>query len=211
MQINNIKLYTWGTPNGRKVSILLEELKLNYSVVEINITNNEQNNDSFVEINPNKKIPVITFDYENTKNLILCESGAILLFLSSMSKKFYSEKIFEKIVIDQWLMFQMSSIGPIFGQSHHFYKFNNGKSEYSTARFLTETKRLYSVMDSHLSNHSYFANNKYSIADISIFPWVARYSWHCVDIEKFKNVNRWFKLVSARDAVKKGMEVPFLN
>ena len=211
MQINNIKLYTWGTPNGRKVSILLEELKLNYSVVEINITNNEQNNDSFVEINPNKKIPVITFDYENTKNLILCESGAILLFLSSTSKKFYSEKIFEKIVIDQWLMFQMSSIGPIFGQAHHFYKFNNGKSEYSTARFLTETKRLYSVMDLHLSNNSYFANNKYSIADISIFPWVARYTWHCVDIEKFKNVNRWFKLVSARDAVKKGMEVPFLN
>ena len=108
-------------------------------------------------------------------------------------------------------MFQMSSIGPIFGQSHHFYKFNNGKSKYATERFLTETKRLYSVMDSHLSNNSYFANNKYSIADISIFPWVARYSWHGIEIENFTNVYRWFKLITGRVAVKKGMEVPFLN
>ena len=211
MKINNIKLYTWGTPNGRKVSILLEELNMNYSVVEIDITNNQQNNDAFIEINPNRKIPVITFDYEKKKNIILCESGAILIFLSTISNKFYSEKISEKIVIDQWLMFQMSSIGPIFGQSHHFYKFNNGKSKYATERFLTETKRLYSVMDSHLSINSYFANNKYSIADISIFPWVARYSWHGIKIEEFKNVNRWFKLIAERVAVKKGMEVPFLN
>jgi len=211
MKINNIKLYTWGTPNGRKVSILLEELNMNYSVVEINITNNEQNHDSFIEINPNKKIPVITFDYENKKNIILCESGAILLFLSTITNKFYSEKIFEKILIDQWLMFQMSSIGPIFGQTHHFYKFNNGKSKYATERFLTEVKRLYALMDSHLSNNSYFANNKYSIADISIFPWVARHSWHGIEIDKFKNVNRWFRLISDRDAVNKGMEIPFLN
>ena len=211
MKINNIKLYTWGTPNGRKVSILLEELNMNYSVVEINITNNEQNHDSFIELNPNKKIPVITFDYENKKNIILCESGAILLFLSTITNKFYSEKIFEKILIDQWLMFQMSSIGPIFGQTHHFYKFNNGKSKYATERFLTEVKRLYALMDSHLSNNSYFANNKYSIADISIFPWVARHSWHGIEIDKFKNVNRWFRLISDRDAVNKGMEIPFLN
>jgi len=211
MTINNINLYTWGTPNGRKVSILLEELGMNYSVVEINITSNEQNHDSFIEINPNKKIPVITFDYENKKDIALCESGAILIFLSTISNKFYSEKIFEKMVIDQWLMFQMSSIGPIFGQSHHFYKFNKGKSKYATERFLKETQRLYSVMDSHLSNNSYFANNKYSIADISIFPWVARHSWHGIEIEKFKNVNRWFRLITDRVAVKKGMEVPFLN
>ena len=211
MKINNIKLYTWGTPNGRKISILLEELNMDYSVVEVNINNNEQNHDSFIEINPNKKIPVITFDYENKKNIILCESGAILIFLSTISNKFYSEKIFEKIVIDKWLMFQMSSIGPIFGQTHHFYKFNNGKSKYATERFLTETKRLYAVMDSHLSNNSYFANNKYSIADISIFPWIARYSWHGIEIKKFKNINRWFKLITDRDAVKKGMEIPFLN
>ena len=101
MKINNIKLYTWGTPNGRKVSILLEELNMNYSVVEIDITNNQQNNDAFIEINPNRKIPVITFDYEEKKNIILCESGAILIFLSTISNKFYSEKISEKIVIDQ--------------------------------------------------------------------------------------------------------------
>lgn len=211
MEINNINLYTWGTPNGRKISILLEELKLSYSVEEINITKNEQNHNSFVKINPNKKIPVITFDYENKKNIILYESGAILLFLSTISNKFYSEKVFEKILIDQWLMFQMSSIGPIFGQCHHFYKFNNGKSKYATERFLSEAKRLYSVMDSHLSNNSYFANNKYSIADISIFPWVARYAWHGIEINKFKNVNRWFELITNRDAVKKGMGVPFLN
>ena len=211
MKINNIKLYTWGTPNGRKVSILLEELNMNYSVIEINITNNEQNNDPFVEINPNRKIPAITLDHENNKNIKLCESGAILLFLSNTSKKFYSEKIFERMLIDQWLMFQMSSIGPIFGQTHHFYKFNNGKNKYATERFLTETKRLYSVMDLHLSNNSYFANNEYSIADISIFPWIARYRWHGIELEKFKNISRWYKLISDRDAVIKGMEIPFLN
>ena len=147
-----------GNSKRQKSIDSIRRIKHDYSVVVINITNNEQNNNDFIEINLNRKIPVISFDYEDKKKYNIMRIWCYFTFLSKISNKFYSEKIFEKIVIDQWLMFQMSSIGPIFGQSHHFYKFNNGKSKYATERFLTETKRLYSVMDSHLSNNSYFAN-----------------------------------------------------
>ncbi len=199
-----IELYTWATPNGRKVSIALEELGLAYEVLPIDIGAKEQFTEDFLRLNPNNKIPVIV-DTETGRQLM--ESGAILLYLADKTGRLGGTDRWQTL---QWLMFQMASIGPVFGQTHHFAHFNPGKSEYAAARFLAETRRLYAVLDKRLATVPYLANS-YSIADIATFPWVARWQWHGIDWDEFDALGDWFKRVAARPAVNRGYAVPPSN
>ena len=200
-----IDLYTWSTPNGRKISIMLEELGLEYKVNPINIIKDEQFSDSFLKISPNNKIPVI-IDHDN--NTTLMESGAILLYLANKYKKFLPHSIDDRNKCIEWLFFQAASQGPMLGQAHHFLKFNKGKSEYAENRYKKEAERLYEVMDKRLSISNYLGSDEYSIADISSWPWVARFDWHQIEITKFQNVSRWYKQISQRSAVLKGYDIP---
>jgi GST-like protein len=202
-----IDLYTWSTPNGRKVSIMLEECGLPYRVHKINIgTNAEQFTAEYLKINPNGKIPsIVDPDGPGGKPINLMESGAILIYLAEKTKKFFPEK--QRYQVLQWLMFQMGGVGPMFGQAHHFMRAKKDEIPYGSERYGNEAKRLYGVMDKHLAAHEHFAD-EYSIADMAIYPWTARYEWHRVDIAGFKNVKRWYDKVGARPAVAKGMAVP---
>ena len=200
-----IDLYTWSTPNGRKISIMLEELGLEYKVNPINIIKDEQFSDSFLKISPNNKIPAI-IDHDN--NTTLMESGAILLYLANKYKKFLPHSIDDRNKCIEWLFFQAASQGPMLGQAHHFLKFNKGKSEYAENRYKKEAERLYEVMDKRLSVSDYLGGNEYSIADISSWPWVARFDWHQIEITKFQHVSRWYKQISQRSAVLKGYDIP---
>jgi len=202
-----IDLYTWTTPNGRKVSIMLEECALPYRVHKINIgTNAEQFTPEYLKINPNGKIPsIVDPDGPGGKPINLMESGAILIYLAEKTKKFFPEKTRYQVL--QWLMFQMGGVGPMFGQAHHFMRAKKDEIPYGSERYGNEAKRLYGVMDKHLASNEYFAS-EYSIADMAIYPWTARYEWHRVDIASFKNVKRWYDKVGARPAVIKGMAVP---
>ena len=200
-----IDLYTWSTPNGRKISIMLEELGLKYTVKPINIIKDEQFSDSFLKISPNNKIPAI-IDHDNDTTLM--ESGAILLYLANKYKKFLPHSIDDRNKCIEWLFFQAASQGPMLGQAHHFLKFNKGKSEYAENRYKKEAERLYEVMDKRLSVSDYLGGNEYSIADISSWPWVARFDWHQIEITKFQHVSRWYKQISQRSAVLKGYDVP---
>jgi GST-like protein len=200
-----IDLYTWGTPNGRKVSIALEEMGLEYKTHAVNITKDEQFEPSFLEISPNNKIPAIV---DHDSGISLMESGAILLYLAKKSGTFMpkegSEDYWRCI---EWLMWQMGGFGPMLGQAHHFLRFNPGKSEYAERRFGDEAERLYDVLDQHLENREFVAGS-YSIADMAIFPWCARWQWHKVDLGEFDNVKRWFLNIAGRPAVQKGYCVP---
>ena len=200
-----IDLYTWSTPNGRKISIMLEELGLKYTVKPINIIKDEQFSDSFLKISPNNKIPAI-IDHDNDTTLM--ESGAILLYLANKYKKFLPHSIDDRNKCIEWLFFQAASQGPMLGQAHHFLKFNKGKSEYAENRYKKEAERLYEVMDKRLSVSDYLGGNEYSIADISSWPWVARFDWHQIEITKFQHVSRWYKQISQRSAVLKGYDIP---
>ena len=200
-----IDLYTWSTPNGRKISIMLEELGLKYTVKPINIIKDEQFSDSFLKISPNNKIPAI-IDHDNDTTLM--ESGAILLYLANKYKKFLPHSIDDRNKCIEWLFFQAASQGPMLGQAHHFLKFNKGKSEYAENRYKKEAERLYKVMDKRLSVSGYLGSNEYSIADISSWPWVARFDWHQIEITKFQHVSRWYKQISQRSAVLKGYDIP---
>lgn len=200
-----IDLYTWSTPNGRKISIMLEELGLEYTVKPINIIKDEQFSDSFLKISPNNKIPAI-IDHDNDTTLM--ESGAILLYLANKYKKFLPHSIDDRNKCIEWLFFQAASQGPMLGQAHHFLKFNKGKSEYAENRYKKEAERLYEVMDKRLSVSGYLGSNEYSIADISSWPWVARFDWHQIEITKFQHVSRWYKQISQRSAVLKGYDIP---
>jgi len=199
-----IDLYTWSTPNGRKVSIMLEECALPYRVHKINIgTNAEQFTPEYLKINPNGKIPsIVDPDGPGGKPIAMMESGAILIYLAEKTKKFFPEK--HRYQVLQWLMFQMGGVGPMFGQAHHFMRAKKDEIPYGTERYGNEAKRL---MDAHLAKNEYFAT-EYSIADMAIYPWTARFEWHRVDIASFKNVKRWYDKVGARPAVVKGMAVP---
>src|SRR6185295_13407527 len=179
-----IDLYTWSTPNGRKVSIMLEECALPYRVHKINIgTNAEQFTPEYLKINPNGKIPsIVDPDGPGGKPINLMESGAILIYLAEKTGKFLSQK--NKYVVLQWLMFQMGGVGPMFGQAHHFMRAKKDEIPYGSERYGTEAKRLYGVMNKHLASREYFAP-EYSIADMAIYPWVARYEWHRVDLAQF--------------------------
>ena len=203
-----IDLYTWSTPNGRKVSIMLEELELKYNVIPINIMKNEQFSDEFLKISPNNKIPAI-IDQDNGSTLM--ESGAILLYLADKYKKFLPNSVEGRNKCIEWLFFQAASQGPMLGQAHHFLKFNKGKSEYAENRYKDEADRLYKVMDKRLSISNYLGGDEYSIADISSWPWVARFEWHQVEITKFQHVSRWYKQISLRNAVLRGYDVPSIG
>jgi len=203
-----IDLYTWGTPNGRKVSIMLEELGLPYKTHAINIGKDDQFKPEFVAINPNSKIPAIVDPEGPGGKLPLFESGAILIYLAEKTGKFLPQDARKRIIVLQWLMFQMGGVGPMFGQTHHFLRNAKEDVPYGKQRYHAETKRLYGVMNKRLGEAKYLAGDEYTIADIATFPWVSRYEWHQVDLGEFPNVKRWFDEIAARPAVKKGMAVP---
>ena len=205
-----IDLYTWGTPNGRKVSIMLEECGLKYNTHAINIGKNiDQFTPEFVAINPNSKIPAITdSDGPDGKPINMFESGAILMYLSGKTGKFLPQSVRGKYEALQWLMFQMGGVGPMIGQTHHFMRAAPEKIEYGIKRYHNETKRLYGVLDKRLSSEQFLAAGEYGIADIATYPWIARYEWHQVDLNEFPNVKRWFDAINARPPVQRGMAVP---
>jgi len=203
-----IDLYTWGTSNGRKASIMVEECGLPYRVHPINIGQGDQFKPEFVAINPNAKIPaIVDSDGPEGKPFTLFESGAILIYLASKTGKFLPQSVTGKYIALQWLMFQMGAIGPIFGQVHHFMRAAKEKVPYAIERFGKENRRLYGVLDKRLGEAPFLAE-EYSIADIATFPWVLRHEWQQVDLAEYPNVKRWFDTIHARPAVKRGITVP---
>ena len=203
-----IDLYTWSTPNGRKVSIMLEETGLPYRVHPVNIGAGEQHTPEFLAINPNNRIPAIV-DQQGPEGrpFKLFESGAILLYLSWKTGKFLPVRATGQFETIQWLMFQMGGVGPMFGQVHHFVRAAPEPVPYAIQRYSQETRRLYGVLDGHLRPREYLGA-EYSVADMATYPWVARHEWHKVDLSEFPAVKRWFDLVGARPAVQRGMQVP---
>ncbi len=203
-----IELYTWGTPNGRKVSVMLEECGLPYNVHPINIGTGDQFTPAFVALNPNSKIPaMVDPDGPDGKPISLFESGAILVYLSGKTGRFLPQSTHGRYLALQWLMFQMGGVGPMFGQVHHFLRTAKEAVPYAIDRYTKEKDRLYGVLDRRLGEAEYLAG-EYSIADIATYPWVARYDWHKTDLADFPNVKRWFDAISARPAVQRGMKVP---
>lgn len=199
-----IDLYTFTTPNGRKVSIMLEEVQLPYDVHVIDITKGEQFTPEFVAINPNSKIPaIIDRDTETT----IFESGAILIYLAEKTGKLMPTDSKGRFLVLEWLMFQMGSVGPMFGQLNHFKRFAPEKIPYAIDRYEKETLRLYSVLDSQLEKYEFLCGD-YSIADIATFPWVASYEFQGLTLNHHPNLKRWFETIQARSAVQKGMNVP---
>jgi GST-like protein len=203
-----IELYTWTTPNGRKVSIMLEELALPYRVHPVNIGQGEQFKPEYVKINPNSKIPsIVDPEGPDGEPITMMESGAILIYLAGKTGKLLPAAVRDRTVALQWLMFQMGGVGPIFGQVHHFLRAAREQVPYAIERYTRETRRLYGVLNERLKDNEYLANG-YSIADIATYPWVARYEWHKTDLNDFPHVKRWFDAISARPAVQRGMKVP---
>jgi GSH-dependent disulfide-bond oxidoreductase len=202
-----IQLYTWGTPNGKKVSIMLEEIGLPYEVHPIDISQGDQMKAEYLVINPNNKIPaIIDTEGPGGKPLTLFESGAILLYLAEKSGKLWPADLRQRYSVIQWLMFQMGGVGPMFGQANYFYRLEE-KVPYAIERFHKEARRLYNVLDQELSSKEYLAG-EYSIADIASYPWVGRHEGHRVKLEEYPNVKRWFDIISKRPAVQRGMEIP---
>ena len=199
-----ITLHTWATPNGRKVSIKLEECDLPYVVRKIDITRGEQFDPAFVAVNPNAKIPAIEDD---EGPLTIFESGAILIYLAEKTGRFLPPAGALRYHALQWLMFQMGGVGPMFGQTHHFLRFAPEPVPYAIERYRKETRRLYGVLDARLAAAEYLAGD-YSVADIATYPWVARHEWQEIDLTDFSNVRRWYEVVGARPAVRRGMAVP---
>ena len=197
-----IELFTADTPNGKKISIMLEEIKYDFKITKVNISKDEQFTTEFKKISPFSKIPVIK-DYEN--NNIIFESGAILIYLGEQSGKFYDQK--KRTIINQWLMAQMAYIGPMLGQHHQFHHYNPGKSKFGEERYFKICTRIYKELDERLAQSDYLAGNFYSIADIATFPWIARHEWHDIGLKKYKNLTRWYELVSTREAVQKGYDL----
>ena len=200
-----IDLFTWSTPNGRKVSIMLEEIGLDYEVHAINITKGEQHDPKFLEIAPNNKIPVIV---DRNNGLSLMESGAILQYLARKSGQFMPANDTEFWKMQEWLMFQMASVGPMFGQVHTFVRYGESKNVEASERYLKECHRLYGVMDNHLSDRNYFLGANYSIVDIAIFPWIGRHDWQTVNLNDYPNVAKWYVNLAGRPAVQRGWNVP---
>ena len=203
-----IDFYTWSTPNGRKVSIMLEECKLDYNLIPINIIKDEQFEEKFLSISPNNKIPAI---YDHETNISMMESGSILLYLSEKTGVFLPKENSDRWKRDEWLMFQMASLGPMLGQVHHFVKFNAGKSAYAEERYYNEALRIYGVLDKRLGESQFVAGSDYGVVDISIWPWISRYEWQNIDLNKFSNILRWYKEIASREAVIKGYDVPSMG
>jgi GST-like protein len=203
-----IELYTWGTPNGRKVSVMLEECALAYNVHKINIGKDEQFAPEFLKLNPNGKIPaIVDSDGPDGKPISLMESGAILLYLASKTGQLLPADARSRWAVTEWLMFQMASVGPMFGQCHHFLRAAKEQIPYGIERYTREKDRLYGVLDKRLGEQAFLAGD-YSIADIATYPWVSRHEWHKTDLAQYPNVKRWFDQISARPAVQRGMLVP---
>ena len=204
-----IDLYTWSTPNGRKVSIMLEECGLPYRVHKVNIGADEQFRPEYLAINPNGKIPsIVDSDGPAGQPYSMMESGAILVYLAGKTGRFLPASAEGKYDVLQWLMFQMGGVGPMFGQCHHFMRAAKEKVPYAIERYRKEKDRLYGVIDTRLARAAYLAGAEYSIADIATFPWVARHEWHETQLEDFPNVKRWYDAIAARPAVQRGMSVP---
>lgn len=199
-----IDLYTWATPNGRKISIMLEEVELPYRVISINIRKGEQYDPEFLKISPNNKIPAI-IDHDTGTSMM--ESGAILLYLASKTGQLMPQSQPASWVVIEWLMMQMASVGPMLGQTHHFHYFNPGKSQYAEERYLKENARVYGVLDKRLEQVPYLAG-EYSIADIATWPWIARYERQSVHWSDFPNLKRWYLQIAERPAVQRGYSVP---
>jgi GST-like protein len=205
-----IDLYTWTTPNGRKVSIMLEETGVPYRVHPIDISKGDQFKPEFVAINPNSKIPAIVDDEgPDGRPISVFESGAILLWLAEKTGRFLGAEKRRRIEAIEWLMFQMGGVGPMFGQAHHFRKFAPEPVPYAIERYSKEARRLYGVLDKRLGEAEHLAGD-YSIADMATYPWVARHEWQGVDLAGFANVKRWYEAIGARPAVQRGMAVPKL-
>ena len=194
-----IELFSANTPNGKKISIMLEEIGYEYKVTKIDLDKNEQFNPEFKKISPLNKIPVI-IDHKNFTTIF--ESGAILIYLAELSGKFYNKK--NRLEINQWLMAQMGYIGPMLGQHHQFHHYNPGKSKFGEDRYFKISKRIYQELNERLSESKFLSGNEYTIADIATFPWIARHEWHDIGLSQFKNLTRWYNEISEREAVKKG-------
>jgi GST-like protein len=203
-----IELYTWGTPNGRKVSIMLEECGLPYKLHKVDIGKGEQFAPEYLRINPNGKIPsIVDPDGPDGKPIAMMESGAILVYLAAKTGRLLPAGDRAKYKALEWLMFQMGGVGPMFGQVHHFLRAAKEPVPYAVERYTKEKDRLYGVLDRRLGEAEYLAG-EYSIADVATYPWVARHEWHKTDLNAHPNVKRWFDAVGARAAVKRGMAVP---
>ena len=197
-----IELLTANTPNGKKISIMLEEINFEYKVKKININKDEQFKPDFVKLSPFRKIPVI-IDHEEKKSIF--ESGAILIYLGEKSGKFYNKD--QRTIINQWLMGQMAYVGPFLGQHHQFHHYNPGKSKFGEERYFKIAEKIYKELDERLSVSKFLAGKNYTIADIATFPWIARHEWHDIGLKKFMNLNRWYEEISKREAVKKGYDL----
>ena len=197
-----IELFTAATPNGVKISIMLQEIGYDFKVTKINLSKDEQFKAGFKKISPFSKIPVIT-DHSNNQSIF--ESGAILIYLGEKSKKFYDVE--ERNIINQWLMGQMGYIGPMLGQHHQFHHYNPGKSKFGEERYFKIAKKIYEELDERLSKSKYLASENYTISDIATWPWIARHEWHDIGLKKYKNLTRWYLDISSREAVIKGYDI----
>ena len=199
-----IDLYTWTTPNGRKVSIMLEEVGLDYTAHPVDIRKDEQFAPQFLEISPNNKIPAIV---DHDDDVSLMESGAILIYLAEKTGRLMAVNGKARLETIEWLMWQMGGIGPMLGQVHHFVKFNPGRAPYAEEHFRNEAHRLYGVLDKCLADREYMAGD-YSIADIATWPWISRFDYQAMDLNEYPNVKRWYLAIAARPAVQRGYRVP---
>ena len=197
-----IELLTANTPNGKKISIMLEEIGFVYKLTKININKDEQFKPEFKKISPFCKTPVI-IDHDNNQSLF--ESGAILMYLGEKSGKFYHKNI--RTIINQWLMGQMAYVGPMLGQHHQFHHYNPGKSEFGEKRYFEISTRIYKELDDRLSLSRFLSGSEYTIADIATFPWIARHEWHDIGLKRYKHLTRWYEEISSREAVKKGYDL----
>ena len=195
-----IELFAADTPNGKKISIMLEEINFKFKVTKVNLLENEQFNPEFRKISPFSKIPVVV-DHSNNKEAIF-ESGAILIYLGEKSNKLYENE--DRLKINQWLMAQMGYVGPIIGQHHQFHHYNRGKSKFGEDRYFRITKSIYKDLDERLEQSKFLASEKYSIADIATWPWIARHEWHDIGLKNYKNLTRWYIEIAEREAVVKG-------
>ena len=199
-----IELLSADTPNGKKITIMLEEINYKYKLTKVDINNGEQFNPDFIKISPFSKIPVI-IDHDTNESIF--ESGAILMYLGEKSGKFYDKE--NRLKINQWLMAQMGYIGPMLGQHHQFHHYNPGKSKFGEDRYFKISKRIYQELDEVLSKTKFLSGSDYTIADIGTFPWIARHEWHDIGLKKYENLTRWYIEISEREGVKKGFS--FMN
>ena len=197
-----IELFSSDTPNGKKITILLEELGCDFKLTVMDLSKDDQFKPEFKKISPFSKIPVI-IDHENKQSVF--ESGAILIYLAEKYNKFYDQK--NRTIINQWLMAQMGTIGPMIGQHHQFHHYNPGKSEFGEKRYFKISQRIYEELDDRLSQSKFLAGEEYTIADIATFPWIARHEWHDIGLKRFQNLTKWYQEISKREAVQKGYDL----